>query len=396
MVNIDNTVVSRMIIEQCKSALKEILEDLEDTDLSISEKIDYSEYILTVIFEDYTKHIYREFVKQCVYEILDVESSPYLMDWTCPTEYINITLAINQPVQRSKEWFDFRSERLTASDIATALGENSYAKPKELILKKCGISKPFMMNSACQHGVKYEPISCMVYEFYNKTKVYEFGCISHKYYNFVGASPDGICEDGTMLEIKNPYSRTITGLPPKHYWIQMQIQMEVFDLQRCDFLECKMTEYADEEDYDNDTSVGNERKGVLVEYFTSENYKEPKYEYCPIEEEDKHDWIENEQKKFDKLKNTMYEMRVIWWKMDIYQCIRIYRDSDWWSETLPKLALFWDTIVNYRRNGKFTELIHIPKKRKKKCKLLIDIESDYPPENTKYPEKTSKQCFLLP
>ena len=30
-----------------------------------------------------------------------------------------------------------------------------------------------------------------------------------------------------MLEIKNPVSREITGIPKEEYWIQMQLQMEM-------------------------------------------------------------------------------------------------------------------------------------------------------------------------
>ena len=40
-----------------------------------------------------------------------------------------------------------------------------------------------------------------------------------------------------MLEVKNPVSREITGMPKKAYWAQMEIQMEVWDLNECDFLE---------------------------------------------------------------------------------------------------------------------------------------------------------------
>ena len=76
-----------------------------------------------------------------------------------------------------------------------------------------------------------------------KTKVYDYGCLPHPKYKFLAASPDGINDDpesplfGRMLEIKNVVSRKITGIPKKEYWIQMQLQMEVCDLDECDFLE---------------------------------------------------------------------------------------------------------------------------------------------------------------
>lgn len=381
-----------MIIKECITALRYILDDVQDTELTIENKIEYAEHILKILFVEYEKHIFKDFVKQMIHEIIQDDSNPYKMDWVCSPSYIDDMLKIEQPEQRSPEWFAFRSERLTASDIATALGENNYCKPEELILKKCGISKPFTMNPACQHGVKYEPVSCMVYEFYNETTVHEFGCISHKYYNFIGASPDGITNDGTMLEIKNPFSRKITGLPPKSYWIQMQIQMEVFDLQRCDFLECKMTEYFDYEEYEQDDSVGFERKGVLVEYCTSDNYNEPKYEYCPVEREDKLVWVQEAQKRFDELPNGMYDLKVIWWKMQTYSCIRIYRDTEWFSKALPQLASFWDTIIQYRRSGEFVNLIHVPKKRKSVCKLLPTSAESAEESKT----KSVGKCLFLP
>jgi len=367
-----------ILIEEIKNVIREILtNELAGTELDTNGKIDYCQNILTNVFDK--KVIYREFIKQYIHYVYQNDSSicnPYIMDWTCTEDYIQKLQLIEQPEQRTPEWFAFRSERLTASDIATALNENTYCRPKELILKKCGIKKPFSMNAACQHGVKYEPVSCMLYEYYEKKKVYEFGCISHKYYNFLGASPDGICSDGTMLEIKNPLSRTIYGIPPKYYWIQMQIQMEVFDLHQCDYLECKMTEYFDYEEYEADISVPVERKGVLVEYITSDNYQEPKYEYCPIAHEKPLDWVAEQQKKFDALPNTMYDMRVKWWKVDTYSCERIYRDTEWFSKVLPELATFWDDIIRHRKTGSYKNLITTVKKRKKVCKLLDDDIDD--------------------
>ena len=57
-----------------------------------------------------------------------------------------------------------------------------------------------------------------------------------------------------MLEIKNVVSREISGIPKFEYWVQMQIQMEVCDLNECDFLETKFVEYENYEDYLNDNT----------------------------------------------------------------------------------------------------------------------------------------------
>ena len=42
---------------------------------------------------------------------------------------------------------------------------------------------------------------------------------------------------GYLLEIKNPVSRKLTGIPKLDYWVQMQQQMYVTKLPYCDFLE---------------------------------------------------------------------------------------------------------------------------------------------------------------
>jgi hypothetical protein len=94
-----------------------------------------------------------------------------------------------------------------------------------------------------------------------KSKVEDFGCIQHPTYKFLGASPDGIIIEsstgryGRMLEIKNPVSREITGIPKKEYWVQMQLQMEVCNLDDCDFLETKFVEYHDFDSYRDDSAI---------------------------------------------------------------------------------------------------------------------------------------------
>ena len=46
-----------------------------------------------------------------------------------------------------------------------------------------------------------------------------------------------------MLEIKCPPKRKFTKTVPKHYWYQMQGQLECCNLEECDFLQVKFSEY---------------------------------------------------------------------------------------------------------------------------------------------------------
>ena len=92
-----------------------------------------------------------------------------------------------------------------------------------------------------------------------------------------------------MLEIKNIVNRDITGIPKEEYWIQMQLQMEVCNLNECDFLETRFKEYENEDDFINDSynhddqlfhlTSNNELKGSII-YFIKEN--KPYYQYSPI------------------------------------------------------------------------------------------------------------------
>ena len=65
----------------------------------------------------------------------------------------------------------------------------------------------------------------------------------------------------------------------------MQIQMEVWDLDECDFLETVYKEYDNEEEFnkDGDSFIKNangKRKGVIIQFFHNEK---PHYEYPPVD-----------------------------------------------------------------------------------------------------------------
>jgi putative phage-type endonuclease len=137
--------------------------------------------------------------------------------------------------QRTPEWYALRKQMITASDWATALGKSKNQGKRNLILKKCDRGVPFTGNVYTQWGQKYEPVANRIYELRQGVKVHEFGVLRHPKYYFLGASPDGITPDGIMLEIKCPPLRVIDGKVPVGYMIQVQGQLEICDLEYCDF-----------------------------------------------------------------------------------------------------------------------------------------------------------------
>ena len=116
----------------------------------------------------------------------------------------------HQIKQRSTEWYANRKSCLTASDAATALGQNPYKKPSDLIKSKAGFydsvpPDPAMVR-ATEHGIKYEDEAAAAYAVLRPdlAPFFELGLIMHDKHPFLGASPDRITKDGILIEIKVP------------------------------------------------------------------------------------------------------------------------------------------------------------------------------------------------
>ena len=285
---------------------------------------------------------------------------------------------VEQPEQLTEAWYKFRREGLSASDIWKAI--DSQAAKNNLIYGKCkpiNISKKrnsVNIESPFHNGHKYEPLSIMHYEFDFNTTVGEFGCKAHTEYPFLRASPDGINVDennslyGRLVEVKNPVSRKLSGTPKKDYWIQMQIQMEVWDLDECDFLETVFKAYENEEEFNNDgesytrTAKGL-RKGVMIHFYHNEK---PHYEYTPVDISKKnfdiwYDKIMEKNKHMTWVKNG-------YWYLEDYSCVLVPRNKKWFKAVYPDFKELWDTILKERVSG--YEHRKPKKKNTKKSKKL--------------------------
>ena len=143
--------------------------------------------------------------------------------------------------QRSEEWLKLRGKMLTASDAATAIGDNPYEKPEGLIIKKCGYNK-FTGNEFTAHGNKYEDEARDIYCETYKEVSHEIGLYTHPTIKWLGGSPDGITESGKLIEIKCPLRRQITPEVPGYYMPQLQLLMEILDLEEAVFIQYKPEE----------------------------------------------------------------------------------------------------------------------------------------------------------
>ena len=292
------------------------------------------------------------------------------------TELLDYYTKLEQPDQKTDEWYEFRYGGLTASSIYKAF--DSQANQNNLIYEKCKPLKKHTnsvnIDSAFHHGHLYEPLSTMIYEWNYDTTIGEFGCIKHKDYEFIRASPDGINIKphnhlyGRMLEIKNPVSRVISGTPKKEYWVQMQIQMEVWDLEQCDFLETSFKEFESYEDFEKDADdtlthshkADGRKKGIIIMF---NDGIQPTYEYMPLSIHNKKDcdeWVENT---IDNAESSLSWIKNIYWYLDVYSCVLVPRNKKWFKAIYPKIKSCWDTILKERVTGYDHRK---PKKRVKK------------------------------
>jgi len=303
-----------------------------------------------------------------------------------------------QPAQRTPEWHLFRHGLISASNIWKVFGTE--ASVNSLICEKCvpmtkqrertasvddGLEDEVLCavpvaiapantvssvvpttsvntQSPLHWGVKYEPVTAMIYAQRLSAEIGEFGCIQHRDHPFIGASPDGIVITrdhpayGRMLEIKNVVNREINGIPSMAYWIQMQVQMEVCDLEECDFVETVFKEYDyTEEDlfYSNAANKVYEYNGVIL-YFIKRDFVDssPKYVYMPIstpiEKARVNAWID-EQKQL--IKDDYVLFKRIYWYCDTFSCVLVHRSREWFAAALPKVRDVWATIEKERVSG---------------------------------------------
>jgi len=355
----------------------------------ITESSDYDyDDILKQITERALQLFYKHIVPPRESGNTFIRKSPNI---SAMTEKITYLQQMPQPEQRTPEWYEFRYKHLTASNIWKAFSTES-AK-NQLIYEKCqplngDKFSSVNIDSPMHWGQKYEPVSIQLYEIIYKTQVSDFGCLPHKNIDFMAASPDGINTQksseryGRMLEVKNIVNREITGKPKLEYWIQMQVQLEVCNLNECDFLETRFVEYPDEAAFLVD-SVLPFPTGFMMLFMTTNN--KPVYEYAPLEMETA-DYSKWQEEMMEKNKELNW-LKNIYWKLDQLSCVLVLRNKIWFAAALPILRDLWQTIENEKKNG----YAHRgPKKINNKAAASTNYNLKNNEENLAMPSK----CFI--
>ena len=153
-----------------------------------------------------------------------------------------------QIAQGTKEWFDLRLGKVTASRVADILAKTKTGPSAsrqnyliELALQRTtGIIEESYTNAAMEWGTQTEPQARVAYEVKTGNFVDQIAFVDHPTIAGFGCSPDGIVGEG-LIEIKCPNSATHWSYvkakaPPTKYFIQMQAQMACTNSDWCDFV----------------------------------------------------------------------------------------------------------------------------------------------------------------
>ena len=293
---------------------------------------------------------------------------------------LNYLLTLPKVEQRSKEWFDLRENRLTASDLAQAMNKGKFGTRSDLLKKKAfPSSKPLEMLPPLKWGVMFEEMGMRCYqEKQNNVPIFEFGLIPNEAIPCFGASPDGITSEGIMVEMKCPYRRKFNGEIPEQYYLQIQGQLATCQLTYCDYVECYMVTFENMTDYELCIQE-EDSHGIIIEYMQDNDYI---YEYSPPKSTVKEcqDWAND---RFDKTPYTFVKLTP--WKLKHMFIERVSFDPKLWESCVPMIYQFWKDVEELRKEGppepkpikpQKSLTLKLDSKKEKKYTFIVDSDEE--------------------
>jgi hypothetical protein len=332
--NGNHSMFQRLWLEEAKTSLHESLELMEE-----SEKEKQKAHELLSLVSDALSIFTRE------------ATNPDWKQMTVAAKQAKVKAIQEAPQipQRTPEWFKHFGKVVTASEFS-ALFTNT-KKRRDLVLSKVN---PSTDSSSFQHacptegmtalgwGIRFEPVVKQLLEHRDKCKLFEPGRLYHRTNTHLAASPDGLIAEasnleqlGRLVEIKCPYSRTIGGEIPSDYWIQMQIQMEVADIDECEYIEVELISKKSNQTEPVDLS-GTTYQGIV--YLVKKQVQEDeafdyKYIYGDIDSQERPEMPEG------------YEcIETIPWGLKRWHRKVVSRDRTWYESTKSWQDSFWNDV----------------------------------------------------
>lgn len=280
-----------------------------------------------------------------------------------PQKKIKAMTTKPQTAQHSADWYNERRNRLTASEFAQILDGRRGALLRQKISQvagdRVGMSIPIGIAqedgemNATTWGHRFEPVTRRIYELEIAgvgTVCDTLGRFTHPTTKWLSASPDGVIlkgpRAGRLVEIKSPKSRQPGDFVPQEYYIQMQIQMEVCDLDVVDFIEAQFAQRPvaafEASPQDQDACKKAQWKGRIEVRGYLEDSSTWSYRYTePVE--DLEDAVFA-----DTLPESPLLESSVWWLTGFYPRT-VLRNQAWWDTIgWPNAQLFWAEVQSLR------------------------------------------------
>lgn len=145
----------------------------------------------------------------------------------------NVQRLLDSPFieQRSREWFEYRRSRVTASEVSAVLARGKGATSL-MIAKKASAMLGGVSNEYTRIGSENEEEVVRLYNLlYPEVRVYhDLPVVPHPEFNFIAASLDACTNTGINVEIKTIFGDRHVKVCKAHR-DQVQLQMEVSGLE---------------------------------------------------------------------------------------------------------------------------------------------------------------------
>jgi hypothetical protein len=213
-------------------------------------------------------------------------------------------------------------------------------------------------------GIRFEPVVRQIYCKLTSTDVKDMGRLKHRTDSKLAASPDGMVVSGPadrygrFVEFKAPVTRKLINVIPKEYITQMQIQMEVGDVEECDYLEVKfISAYGGK----TPTHVQGEFYGEI--YVIGVEDQPVRYEYSEL------NTMNTPPQMLDDSETIL---ETVQWYSNDYYLTTVGRSRSWFASVQPTIQSFW-ADVDSAKAGTFVMPESTRKRKEVLCRLVDDI-----------------------
>ena len=299
-------------------------------------------------------------------------------------EYLEKLCNRKQIEQRTPEWYAQMTSVLSASELGNLFASPRtrakmvMAKTQPYVPRNNPLAVPSTLMSAFDWGIRFEPVVKQIYEYKYGVNVKELGRLHHPTDPRCTASPDGLvyhCPNNTklgrLIEIKCPVTREMDGTIPKDYYAQMQMQLQVTGLKKCDYVEAQFSSKY------NSTPI-KYGPGLYNGFITLVRYKEPRgemseqeyyYQYSPVNQSTTEEW-------YPALEEGEEVAEIIPWSLLQWSEQVVMRNDEWWTSLQGAINNFWDDVEKAKR-GEFIvpESTRVKKPKEDKCIIVFKMDS---------------------